>query len=237
MHTKDGKNYHYVFVYGTLKHGFGLHRAYLMGRQCLKFTWVSGFILKDLGAFPAAIPTEDQSQRIFGEVYEVDDDLLDTLDGVEGVSSGFYAREKINIESINGSPDYVNIYVQSNKIKDGDSWLPRGVWNPNEIRCKWPETLNPDEIEFDSQSKSWIKKADKKNSSKNLEWSDEIKGWIEKKETSVPEVKVEKIKEEEDNDKPSDVNKLLGWQAVEFKGKSSKLSLVSIEVPQSGNSP
>jgi gamma-glutamylaminecyclotransferase len=83
----------FVFVYGTLKKNFNNH--YLLERS--KFegkATISGFKMVDLGAFPGAVRTEDQSV-IHGEVYSISLDTLKRLDQLEG-HPDFYKRERVS---------------------------------------------------------------------------------------------------------------------------------------------
>lgn len=84
---------HKLFVYGSLKRGFGNHR----------FLWDSVFIgttttadstysMLTLGAFPAIIAEGEDA--IEGELYEVDDDTLEQIDMLEG-NGAFYDRSQV----------------------------------------------------------------------------------------------------------------------------------------------
>ena len=111
-----------VFVYGTLKSGFGNHRL-MEGR--------STFITKDkikgkmvsLGGFPGVVPDDDRS--VVGEVYEVTDECLKALDRLEGHPS-FYKRTPVVTD--NGLEVDTYIYQGETKhrplVETGD-W-PRG---------------------------------------------------------------------------------------------------------------
>jgi gamma-glutamylaminecyclotransferase len=87
-----------VFVYGTLKEGYGNHRA-LAGSKALGRAVIAGkYSLVDMGWYPGVLDHSADSafpeRRIGGEVYEIDDDTLNTLDMIEGHPS-FYCREKV----------------------------------------------------------------------------------------------------------------------------------------------
>lgn len=78
-----------VFVYGTLKRG-ELRHASIQGKF-LGSAKAPGWVLRDLGAFPAATPGPG---TIYGELYEVDS--LATLDVVEGYPH-LYNRVDTNV--------------------------------------------------------------------------------------------------------------------------------------------
>lgn len=87
-------NKHLVFVYGTLRRGSA--RAMSIRFPDSKFiadAKVSGR-LYDLGAYPGLLLNESDS-LVIGEVYEVDDELLNKLDDFEASSS--YWRKQVEI--------------------------------------------------------------------------------------------------------------------------------------------
>ena len=94
---------HRVFVYGTLRFGFGLHRAI---RDCpyLGERSLAGFEMADVGAFPAIHRTGAPDQYVIGEVYRVDDHELYILDSVEGYTEGrrnnHYERIAVEIDGL-----------------------------------------------------------------------------------------------------------------------------------------
>lgn len=79
-----------VFVYGTLKQGFGnsglLNRASYLGNAYIKGNMYS------LGVFPAV--SLDGNYRILGEVYRIDEEILSELDRLEGFP-WFYHRSLV----------------------------------------------------------------------------------------------------------------------------------------------
>lgn len=84
-----------VFVYGTLKQGYGNHSA-LEGATFLGRATVTAPVrLVDLGWYPGLVRTRDEVRTtVGGEVYEIDNDTLATLDLIEGHPS-FYCRERL----------------------------------------------------------------------------------------------------------------------------------------------
>ncbi|MDQ2975259.1 MAG: gamma-glutamylcyclotransferase [Acidobacteriota bacterium] len=87
-------NKHLVFVYGTLRRGDA--RAMSIRFPNSKFiaeAKVSGS-LYDLGAYPGLLLNESNSM-VIGEVYEVDDGILDKLDYIEASSD--YRRRQFEI--------------------------------------------------------------------------------------------------------------------------------------------
>ncbi len=87
-------NKHLVFVYGTLRRG--TERSMSVRFPDAKFVAdakASGS-LYDLGAFPGLLLDESNS-TVTGEVYEVDDELLNKLDAFETLSN--YCRKQFEI--------------------------------------------------------------------------------------------------------------------------------------------
>ena len=79
-----------VMVYGTLKKGFGNHRL-LHGSEYAGPASVAG-TMYSLGAFPAV--TLGGERTVLGEVYDVDESVLRSLDSLEGYP-GWYNREEV----------------------------------------------------------------------------------------------------------------------------------------------
>jgi len=84
-----------VFVYGTLKRNHGRGLNMFSGAKFIaeSMTADNHYRLYDFGAFPAV--TFGGSHRITGEVFEINDDVLEDLDRIEGYHQGFYQRKKI----------------------------------------------------------------------------------------------------------------------------------------------
>ena len=83
----------YLFVYGTLKQGFGNHRWYLNRPPLLKAT-LNGWEMASLGGFPAISPSEKEEQKVQGEIYEITPNDLTALDRLEGYPH-MYKRKKV----------------------------------------------------------------------------------------------------------------------------------------------
>ncbi|HEX7177940.1 MAG TPA: gamma-glutamylcyclotransferase family protein [Pyrinomonadaceae bacterium] len=87
-------NKHLVFIYGTLRRGSP--RAMSISFPNSKFiaeAQVSGQ-LYDLGAYPGLL-LEESNSSVTGEVYEVDDEILQRLDDFEASSN--YLRKQVEI--------------------------------------------------------------------------------------------------------------------------------------------
>ena len=108
----------YIFVYGSLRFGFELNH-FLRNSRFVGLAFAEGFKMYDLGAYPGVVRGEG---IIYGEVYEIDDELLKKLDEVEdytGSPSDLYVREKIRVyfdPKRRYYLDNVNIYVYNQDI-------------------------------------------------------------------------------------------------------------------------
>jgi gamma-glutamylcyclotransferase (GGCT)/AIG2-like uncharacterized protein YtfP len=87
-------NKHLVFVYGTLRRGSARAMSVRFPDSIfIAEAKVSGS-LYDLGAYPGLL-LDESSSLVTGEVYEVDDELLNKLDDFE--ASSYYWRKQVEI--------------------------------------------------------------------------------------------------------------------------------------------
>jgi gamma-glutamylcyclotransferase (GGCT)/AIG2-like uncharacterized protein YtfP len=91
-----------VFVYGTLKRGWGNHRL-LTGARYLGDARIRG-TMHHLGGFPAIHLESDDV--VHGELYEVTSETLARLDRLEGIPT-FYQRTRVRMSS--GSTAWVYV--------------------------------------------------------------------------------------------------------------------------------
>ena len=109
----------YVFVYGTLRKGFGNHHLLKNSKFIGYATTKEKYSLYVDGIpYVVKIPTT----QIKGEVYEVDRDTLNALDELEG-HPNFYKRELIDV-IVNGKTIkawiYFYPYPRGKLIRSGD---------------------------------------------------------------------------------------------------------------------
>ncbi len=94
-----------AFVYGTLKRGFP-YGAVLKGQRLLgRGLTCEPFPLVIAGRWysPVLLAEPGRGQRVFGELYQVDDMRLDQLDRMEGTHlPGGYGRIAIAVEKVTG---------------------------------------------------------------------------------------------------------------------------------------
>ncbi len=112
----------YLFVYGTLKRGGSRHWI-LEGFPFLGRAKAKGFVLYDLGPYPAMVPEDG---LVYGEVYEVSEEVLQALDWVEGVPF-LYRRELIEVIFEDGLSLKAWAYIYNGNVK-GFPRIEDGEW-------------------------------------------------------------------------------------------------------------
>lgn len=115
-----------VFVYGTLKRGYGNHRllekASFVGNATIK-----GFVMFDMGAFPGIMSGKG---IIHGELYNINDSILESLDRLEGYNSMYPERGLYNKTTTKAILDTRKVdslvYVVNNPYST--TVIPEGIW-------------------------------------------------------------------------------------------------------------
>jgi gamma-glutamylcyclotransferase (GGCT)/AIG2-like uncharacterized protein YtfP len=137
-------NKHLVFVYGTLRRGGA--RAMSIRFPDSKFiadAQVSGS-LYDLGAYPGLLLNESNSS-VIGEVYEVDDEILNKLDDFEASSN--YWRKQVEI-SLEDHRRTCWIYEPNPEFYSLRTLITSGDWMEYaQTKTDWPEDTWPDETQ------------------------------------------------------------------------------------------
>jgi gamma-glutamylcyclotransferase (GGCT)/AIG2-like uncharacterized protein YtfP len=118
---------HKVFVYGTLRKGYGNNRLLTQATFLSKGETVNKYTM-----FASGIPYVNkhiETDTIKGELYEVTDKELERLDLLEGYNpskheDSWYKREKVDIKDENGSIEEAYIYFNDTKtntiVESGD---------------------------------------------------------------------------------------------------------------------
>lgn len=114
-----------VAVYGSLRQGMGNHQHYLKNANYLgEFTTEPIFTLHTLGGYPGL--KENGTTAVVMEVYEVDDETAERIDGLEGYTPGkkSYFYDKITIETPYGT---AGVYIYVSPLSK-DSIVESGDW-------------------------------------------------------------------------------------------------------------
>jgi len=137
-------NKHLVFVYGTLRRDAA--RAMSKRFPNSKFiadAKVSGS-LYDLGAYPGLLLNESNS-LVIGEVYEVDDEILNKLDGIE--ASSYYWRKQVEI-SLGTHRRTCWVYAPNPEFCSHRTLITSGDWiEYAKTKTDWPGDTWPDETQ------------------------------------------------------------------------------------------
>lgn len=90
-----------VFVYGTLQRGRVLHEHLATHRFVGEAKTCPEYRLYRIGWYPGLIEASsaEEGLAIHGEVWDVDDGGLRSLDEVEDVDSGLYERRPIRLQA------------------------------------------------------------------------------------------------------------------------------------------
>lgn len=115
-----------VFVYGTLKQGHGNHRLLAQSKFLGRCVVKDKHRLVSLGGFPGlvATPGDDEERPVSGEVYQVNEETLLSLDFLEG-HPRFYERQKLSTPFKNAWAYYLPVQYLSKGYPECDL-----TWNP-----------------------------------------------------------------------------------------------------------
>jgi gamma-glutamylcyclotransferase (GGCT)/AIG2-like uncharacterized protein YtfP len=133
-----------VFVYGTLKRLHHNHKTLEDngpdGTKFLGFCYVQGPIqMRDLKWFPGVQFMDDPvvKNRIYGEVYRINKQVLDRLDILEG-NGHFFTRSQVDTPWKKAW-----MYFIPSSFEDNRPILPGGVWKPTSLEKKFIESGAP----------------------------------------------------------------------------------------------
>ncbi len=116
-----------VFVYGSLKQGYGNNRLLATATfVCKDQTVDERFDLRCWGSYPAVYKDSDGT-AVIGELYEVSDGTMENLDCLEGYPS-FYNREKVSLRS--GVEAWM-YYIDAHHGEPEGSKCETGEWRPS----------------------------------------------------------------------------------------------------------
>lgn len=122
-----------VCVYGSLRRGWALHGHLATARHVGDGT-VRGFVMYDLGAYPAVVAHSDPRATIRGEVYEVDAATLRRLDRVESEGS-LYHRRVVPVRLDSGDVVQAHIYaMRPAMVREMGAWpVHSGDWTAHRL--------------------------------------------------------------------------------------------------------
>lgn len=109
---------HRVYVYGSLRKG-GMFSNALSTSAFLGKKELEGFVLYDLGLYPAVKFSDNLKKKVVVEEYSINDKTLHRLDQIEGHPS-FYKRTRL--------VDNAFIYVLNGDPSKHDPIIENGDW-------------------------------------------------------------------------------------------------------------
>lgn len=137
-------NKHLVFVYGTLRRGgAGAMSIRFPDAKFIAGAKVSGS-LYDLSDYPGLLLDESNS-LVTGEVYEVDDEVLNKLDDFE--ASSHYLRKQVEI-SLGAHSRLCWVYEPDPEFYSLSTLIASGDWMEYaRTKTDWPEDEETDETQ------------------------------------------------------------------------------------------
>ena len=131
-----------LFVYGTLKGGFGLNPILGDERKFIGHGRLIGYWMFHLGRYPSIVKANDDMWAIHGEVYDITDENLKRVDQAEGHPS-FYQRTKVEVPHFGEC----QTYVQSPEVLfEGKAFIPSGRWtHPEQASFRWHKDVKAGE--------------------------------------------------------------------------------------------
>src|SRR5438477_12185879 len=138
-------NKHLVFVYGTLRRGGARSMSIMFpSSRFVAEAKVSGS-LYDQGAYPGLLLNESNS-LVIGEVYEVDDEILNKLDEIE--ASSYYWRRQVEVALGSTLRKPCWIYEPNPEFHSPRTLITSGDWiEYAKTKTDWPADAWPDETQ------------------------------------------------------------------------------------------
>ena len=115
-----------IAVYGTLRAGLNNHTLISKCKR-IGHGWLTGFRMYNLGEYPGAIRTHDESGRMRVEWYDVSDELLAELDKLEGYYSNS-THSSLYLRKYVGSPYGRGWIYTYNRDVDESTYMEAGDW-------------------------------------------------------------------------------------------------------------
>ena len=107
-----------IFVYGTLKKGFGANSLLQPANLVIENVAIRGFKMYTNGSFPMVVESEKGSDAVYGEIWEIEEDTLRRLDRYEG-HPNLFTRNYIPTEQIEFTSDLGVMMYYYNRLPSG----------------------------------------------------------------------------------------------------------------------
>lgn len=118
-----------VFVYGSLREGEYNNGRFGPQKNLGLYTSPTGYVLINLGAYPAMVQTRNPHTRVVGEIHEITPDMLPWFDRME-YGAGYHrvVEEFDPVGGQEGPPVMADVYVQPYAHWMKDKIIPSGDW-------------------------------------------------------------------------------------------------------------
>ena len=131
-------NLHRIFVYGTLMSGEYNHD--LIASQVLEGTgFIRNFNLYNLGHYPGIRPSDYSDHVVYGEVYLVDDRILEQVNRLEGEGS-LYILQHVEVQ-MESKTVTAGVYVYNHKCLKKNR-IHSGYWKQQKIYIAYGSNMN-----------------------------------------------------------------------------------------------
>jgi gamma-glutamylaminecyclotransferase len=114
---------HTIFVYGTLKKGCGLNYMLNTSTYIGEAVTMDKYKLHHINSLPM-LEKEVKDDYVVGDVYRVNDKILEKLDKVEGIPD-FYVREPIYVMLEDVNHLYAYVYFINQKVLEAEKKYDR----------------------------------------------------------------------------------------------------------------
>ena len=102
-----------LFVYGSLMKGNTKHEKFLSGARFAGYFIADGFQLYDFGSYPVII--QNEIDKVRGEMYIVDSNILDKID-VSEAEGNLFSRRSIRVINDNEEVQEAYVYVYNKDV-------------------------------------------------------------------------------------------------------------------------
>ncbi|MGJ9460515.1 gamma-glutamylcyclotransferase [Oceanobacillus sp. CF4.6] len=131
-----------VFVYGTFRINESNYE-YLQGSTRLKNqVWIHGKLFYTKFGYPVMKEHEHSNEKVYGELYEVNEEQLVAIDQLEGFREGqpdnLFERKIVTVYDETGESTEALTYITGRSLADSTDVIPFGDWKVYQYVRKGP---------------------------------------------------------------------------------------------------
>lgn len=120
-----------LFVYGTLKKGFGANDLLQPATLVAEDVPIRGFSMYSNGSFPMVVKSRNPKDTVYGEIWEIHENTLRRLDSYEG-HPHLFVRDYLPSDQIEFSSDLGVWMYYYNRLPPGGH-VESGRFEPHHI--------------------------------------------------------------------------------------------------------